>query len=70
MSGLDSYLQVNLKARHLRLIVTIDTYRNLTQVAEVTHVTMPAVSKSLSELERGLDILLTGLSATLNRPVG
>jgi DNA-binding transcriptional LysR family regulator len=58
VSGLDGYLQVNLKARHLRLIVTIDTYRNLTQVAEVTHVTMPAVSKSLAELERGLGLTL------------
>ncbi|WP_111497628.1 LysR substrate-binding domain-containing protein [Marinobacter bohaiensis] len=54
MSQLDWYLQVNLKARQLRLLVAIDTYRNLTQVAEVTHVTVPAVSKSLTELERGL----------------
>ena len=55
---LDWYLQVNLKARHLRLLVTIDTYRNLSQVAEVTHVTLPAVSKSLAELERGLGVTL------------
>jgi DNA-binding transcriptional LysR family regulator len=55
---LDWYLQINLKARHLRLLVAIDTYRNLTQVAEVTHVTVPAVSKSLAELERGLGLAL------------
>jgi DNA-binding transcriptional LysR family regulator len=55
---LDWYLQINLKARHLRLLVTIDTYRNLSQVAEVTHVTLPAVSKSLAELERGLGLTL------------
>lgn len=55
---LDWYLQVNLKARHLRLLVTIDSYRNLSQVAEVTHVTLPAVSKSLAELERGLGVTL------------
>jgi DNA-binding transcriptional LysR family regulator len=55
---LDWYLQINLKARHLRLIVAIDTYRNLSQVAEVTHVTLPAVSKSLTELERGLGLTL------------
>lgn len=55
---LDWYLQVNLKARHLRLLVTIDTYRNLSQVAEVTHVTLPAVSKSLAELEHGLGVAL------------
>jgi DNA-binding transcriptional LysR family regulator len=63
VTGLDGYLQVNLKARHLRLIVTIDTYRNLTQVAEVTHVTMPAVSKSLAELERGLGFVLFARTA-------
>jgi DNA-binding transcriptional LysR family regulator len=58
MAELDWYLQVNLKARHLRLLVAIDTYRNLTQVADVTHVTVPAVSKSLAELERGLGLEL------------
>ncbi len=59
MSELDDwYLQINLKARHMRLLVTIDTYRNLTQVADVTHVTVPAVSKSLAELERGLGLTL------------
>ena len=58
MKGLDWYLQINLKARHLRLLVAIDTYRNLTQVAEVIHVTVPAVSKSLAELERGLGLTL------------
>jgi len=58
MKELDWYLQVNLKMRHLRLLVAIDTYRNLTQVAEITHVTVPAVSKSLAELERGLGLTL------------
>ncbi|SAK88292.1 LysR family transcriptional regulator [Caballeronia pedi] len=63
MSGLDWYLQINLKARHLRLLVTIDTYRNLTQVADVTHVTLPAVSKSLAELERGIGLTLFSRTA-------
>lgn len=58
MSQLDWYLQINVKARQLRLLVTIDTYRNLTQVADVTHVTVPAVSKALAELERGLGLPL------------
>jgi DNA-binding transcriptional LysR family regulator len=58
VSELDWYLQINLKARHLHLLVAIDTYRNLTQVADVTHVTVPAVSKSLAELERGLGLTL------------
>ncbi|MES2261849.1 MAG: LysR substrate-binding domain-containing protein [Pseudomonadota bacterium] len=63
MSQLDWYLELNLKARHLRLLVTIDTYRNLTQVADVTHVTVPAVSKSLSELEKGLGLVLFSRTA-------
>ncbi|AZP72695.1 LysR family transcriptional regulator [Pseudomonas poae] len=63
MKYLDWYLQINLKARHLRLLVAIDTYRNLTQVAEITHVTVPAVSKSLSELERGLGLTLFSRTA-------
>jgi DNA-binding transcriptional LysR family regulator len=58
MSQLDWYLEINLKARQLRLLVMIDTYRNLTQVADVTHVTVPAVSKSLAELEKGLGLTL------------
>ena len=63
MAELDWYLQINMKARHLRLLVTIDTYRNLSQVAEVTHVTVPAVSKSLAELERGLGLTLFARTA-------
>jgi DNA-binding transcriptional LysR family regulator len=63
VSELDWYLQINLKARHLRLLVTIDTYRNLSQVAEVTHVTLPAVSKSLAELEKGLGLTLFSRTA-------
>jgi DNA-binding transcriptional LysR family regulator len=58
VSELDWFLQINLKARHMRLIVEVDTYRNLTQVADVTHVTVPAVSKSLAEIERGLGLPL------------
>lgn len=63
MAELDWYLQINMKARQLRLLVTIDTYRNLSQVAEVTHVTVPAVSKSLAELERGLGLTLFSRTA-------
>jgi DNA-binding transcriptional LysR family regulator len=58
LSEFDWYLQINLKARHLHLLVAIDTYRNLTQVADVTHVTVPAVSKALAELEKGLGLTL------------
>ncbi|MDR1935143.1 MAG: LysR family transcriptional regulator [Candidatus Accumulibacter sp.] len=58
MKEFDWYLQINLKARHLRLLVAVDMYRNLTHVADVTHVTVPAVSKLLAEIERGLGLKL------------
>jgi DNA-binding transcriptional LysR family regulator len=63
LSELDWYLQINLKARHLHLLVAIDTYRNLTQVADVTHVTVPAVSKALAELEKGMGLTLFSRTA-------
>ncbi|WP_244144258.1 LysR substrate-binding domain-containing protein [Paraburkholderia tropica] len=56
-------MQINLKARHLHLLVAIDTYRNLTQVADVTHVTVPAVSKALAELEKGMGLTLFSRTA-------
>ena len=58
MSQIDWYLQINLKARHLRLLVALDDFGNLKQVAEISHVTVPAVSKALTELEKGLGLEL------------
>ncbi|MBC2664241.1 LysR family transcriptional regulator [Novosphingobium flavum] len=55
---LDWYLLRNLKARQLRLLVSLDDMGNLKKVAEATHVTLPAVSKALAELEKGLDLEL------------
>ena len=57
-SQLDWYLQINLKARQLRLLVALDDFGNLKQVADISHVTVPAVSKALSELEKGLGLQL------------
>ena len=54
----DWYLQINLKARQLRLLVALDDFGNLKQVADISHVTVPAVSKALAELERGLGLQL------------
>lgn len=68
MSQVDSYLQVNLKARHLRLLVALDDFGNLKQVAEISHVTVPAVSKALAELERGLGLELFTRSIQGVRP--
>ncbi|WP_159916332.1 LysR substrate-binding domain-containing protein [Pantoea sp. 18069] len=57
-SPLDWYLQVNLKARQLRLLIALDDFGNLKQVAEISHITVSAVSKALSELEKGLGLQL------------
>ena len=58
MAQLDSYLRTDLKPRHLHLLVALDNIRNLGRAAETMHVTQPAVSKSLAELERGLGLRL------------
>jgi DNA-binding transcriptional LysR family regulator len=65
---LDWYLQLNLKARQLRLLVAIDDLGNLRKVAEVTHVTLPAVSKALAELEKGLGLDLFARTTRGLRP--
>lgn len=68
MAQLDWYLQVNLKARHLRLLVALDDFGNLKQVADISHVTVPAVSKALAELEKGLGLELFSRTAQGLRP--
>jgi len=68
MSQIDSYLQMNLKARHLRLLVALDDFGNLKQVADISHVTVPAVSKALAELEKGLGLDLFARTAQGLRP--
>lgn len=68
MAQLDWYLQVNLKARHLRLLVALDDFGNLKQVADISHVTVPAVSKALAELEKGLGLELFTRTAQGLRP--
>ncbi len=68
MAQIDWYLQVNLKARHLRLLVALEDFGNLKQVADISHVTVPAVSKALSELEKGLGLDLFTRTAQGLRP--
>jgi len=68
VSQTDWYLQVNLKARQLRLLAALDDFGNLKQVADISHVTVPAVSKALAELERGLGLQLFARTAQGLRP--
>lgn len=58
MAQLDWYIRAHLKPRHLQLLVAMDELRNLGKVAASAHVSPPAISKSLAELERGLGLKL------------
>lgn len=51
-------MRLDLKPRHLQLLVALDEYRSLASVADAIHITQPAVSKSLAEVERLLDVPL------------
>ncbi len=68
MAQLDHYMRVNLKPKHLQLIVALDDFRNIGQVAANANVTQPAVSKALAELERGLGVRLFDRTARGVRP--
>src|SRR5687768_7587536 len=58
MARIDWYLRASLKPRHLHLVVALDDYRSVGKVAASMNITQPAVSKALSELERGLEVKL------------
>lgn len=58
MAQLDWYIRANLKPRHLQLLVALDDLRHLGRVATAMHVSQPAVSLALAELEKGLALKL------------
>jgi DNA-binding transcriptional LysR family regulator len=58
MAQLDWYIRANLKPRHLQLLVAVDDLRHLGRVAAAQHVSQPAVSLALAELEKGLGFKL------------
>lgn len=58
MAKLDWYIRANLKPKHLQLLVALDDLRHLGRVAHSLHVSQPAVSLALAELEKGLGLKL------------
>lgn len=58
MAQLDWYIRANLKPKHLQLLVALDDQRHLGRVATAMHVSQPAVSLALGELEKGLGLKL------------
>ena len=68
MSDIDRVLRSNLKLRHLQLLVALDQVRPLGRAAEFLSVTQPAVSKTLNEIERLLELPLFTRSARGTEP--
>lgn len=58
MAQLDWFIRANLKFRHLQMLVALDDLRHLGRVASSLHVSQPAVSLALGELEKGLGFKL------------
>lgn len=58
MAKLDWYIRANLKLRHLQLLVALDELGNVSRVADHLNVTQPAVSKTLAQIEEGLQVPL------------
>lgn len=58
MARLDWYIRANLKLRHMQLLVALDDMRHVGRAADLLNISQPAVSKSLSEIERGLGLRL------------
>ena len=58
MIEFDATVRSSFKPRSLQLLVALDDFRHLGKVAASIHVTQPAVSKALAELERGLGLKL------------
>lgn len=58
MLHIEWYLRANLKARHLQLLIALDEYRHIGRVAEVMHVSQPAISRMLSGVEEAMNLPL------------
>lgn len=52
------YIHHHLKIKHLKMLVELADQSSVAQVAKTLHVTQPAVSKMLAELEAGLELEL------------
>ncbi len=52
--NIKAYLGRDIKLRHLRLLTAIEDAGQLSKAARLLHLTQPALSKALAEIERGL----------------
>lgn len=58
MSDIDQYFARQMKLRHLHLLVALADLRTVGKVAAAMHVTQPAVSKMIAEMEKGVGAAL------------
>lgn len=58
MAHIDRALRSNIKLRHLQLLVALDEFRHLGRTAEFLSISQPAVSKTLTDIEKMLDLEL------------
>ena len=50
----NGFVQRSLTLRHLRLLLALDNLRQVRRVADALHISQPAVSKALAEIESGI----------------
>ncbi|MGF7001083.1 LysR family transcriptional regulator [Paraburkholderia sp. GAS32] len=59
LSPIERFFSSNLKLSHLRMLVALSDLKQVTRVAAAFHVTQPAVSKQLAEIEQAMEASLT-----------
>lgn len=68
MRPVDQYLFRQLKLRHLHLLVALADLPTVGKVAEMLHVTQPAISRMIADLERGIGLPLFERNGRRIRP--
>ncbi|SDV46481.1 LysR substrate-binding domain-containing protein [Chitinasiproducens palmae] len=70
MTQIDQFFFRQLKVRHLHLLVALADLPTVERVAKLLHVTQPAVSRMIADLERGLGVALFEKDGRRIRPTG
>ncbi len=68
MRAVDQYVFRQLKLRHLHLLVALADLPTVGKVAELLHVTQPAISRMIADLERGMGLALFERNGRRIRP--
>jgi DNA-binding transcriptional LysR family regulator len=68
MRPIEQFLFRQIKLRHLHLLVALADLQTVGKVAEMLHVTQPAISRMIADLERGVGIALFERNGRRIRP--